>query len=180
MSIYDVLATRRDEFIGYRAPVEDVQRLEAVLAGHDAEALIRAYRELDICGMGLAFVIADRTALAPGPDFGEVDDDWIAQQEHCFYWTPPRFILRDLASLPVSRAALAGGHLKVGVCAYGGDPYVVRVSELAQPQQALWRIYWPRVDPEGDVPVPPEALTLVCPSLADVVRVALFEEPYLE
>ncbi len=177
MSIYDALTARRDALVGYRAPARDVERLEAAVAGHDVAPLMRVYRELNVCYMGLEFVIEDGVALAPGPDFGQVDDDWVIEREHRFYWHPPRFILRELASYPASQAALRAGYLPIGGGARGGDTYFVRIDEIAQSRQSLWQIYAPGTNAESTPPVPEDALTLVCDFLAEVIRVASFDKP---
>ena len=89
MSIYDALITRGDELVGRLARSEDVDRLSAALEALPVAPILQIYRDLPVCGMGLTFECAAGTASAPGPDFGEIDDDFVRECEHGFYWESP-------------------------------------------------------------------------------------------
>ncbi len=179
MSIYDVLALRSSDLAGQLAFAEDVIHLERLLRGEWATPLIRVHRELRVGNIDLEVVIEEGNPRTPGPDFRNVDDDFVREQEHALCWLSAASVVEGLLEFPGFQAAYRAGFVPIADCNFGGDPYFVRADEIAAARQSLWRIYLPGTDCDGENPVPEDALGFICDSLEDVIRVANIEKPYV-
>jgi hypothetical protein len=176
MTIYDALLARKHELVGRLAGAAELQRLAEILEPLHVPEILRIYLDFPICGLTVEFVARNGQAISPDPDFGQIDDDDVREQEHGFYWHSPSTIAEDLTLSSTFGVVLRAGYAPVGLCVYGGDGYRISARERDSSTYRLVQIYRDSVETDPEE-VPEDAITPVAASFADVIRVARFEPP---
>lgn len=172
LAIYRALKARRNELAGQLAAEDEVGRLADRLGASGLDALLSIYRELPVCNNTLAFTVdAEGVAYEPDSSFME---DYDPDREHEFYWMPPAHVLFEIIEAFSGPAAFAAGFVPIGSCTMGGDPYFLKYPIQAH-DTGLYEVYYDWIDPQGSVPVPPQASKMVASSMAQVISVARFE-----
>jgi len=172
--IYEALVSRRSELTGYLATQEEVVQIGKRLSRPEYAIVLRIYRELPVCGMIVRFIV-DANKLA-GPPVDEAVYEYDPDCDHEFDWATPKQIIDEIEDSLAGPAAFAAGFVPLGMCTRGGDGYFLRLLSPRKAPVHLFQVYYDWYDADRGVLVMPDAVSLVCDRVDQLLRVAKFEK----